>query len=145
MADITIEGLTSLLAKLDSLGGNIEKALTDGIDKSARRVKRAAKLLTPVDTGRLRNSIQHKTTRESGKIEGRVSTNVEYAAYIEFGTGQRGSDAQMFRPVGISYRHDWKGMKPQPFLFPALTSSENAIKKDVISAVKKAISEVAEK
>lgn len=145
MANIAIEGLDRLLAKLDSLGGDAEKALQDGIDKATRRVKRDAKLLAPVDTGRLRNSIQSKTTNADGRIEGVVSTNVEYAPYIEFGTGQTGENSQAIKPEGISYRHDWKGQKPQPFLFPALVQNENSIKKDIASTVKKAINEVTKK
>lgn len=143
--NLQIEGLTALLAKLDNLGGNAEKALQDGVDKAARRVKRDAKLLCPVDTGRLRNSIQHKTTKEEGKIEGTVFTNVEYAPYIEFGTGQKGERTQIEKPEGISYRHDWKGQPPVPFLFPALIQNENQIKKDVSSVVMKAIEEVCKK
>jgi HK97 gp10 family phage protein len=57
--------------------------------------------LTPVDTGRLRNSIVTRTlTKDNGKAErkedeiskptkenvARVGTNVEYAEYIEYGT-----------------------------------------------------------
>ncbi|TDT63424.1 HK97-gp10 family putative phage morphogenesis protein [Fonticella tunisiensis] len=145
MARTSIEGLDGLLLKLESLGGNTEKALEKGIDKAVRRVKRDAKLLAPVDTGRLRNSIQHKTTNDSGKIEGIVSTNVKYAPYVEFGTGQRGENAQIDRPEGISYRQDWTGQDPQPFLFPALVQNQSNIKKDIISEVKKAIKEVCEK
>ena len=143
--NLEIEGLSVLLAKLDSLGGNVENALQNGIDKAARRVKRDAELLCPVDTGRLRNSIQHKTVKADGKIEGTVSTNVEYAPYIEFGTGQRGEMAQIFRPARISYRYDWAGQMPVPFMFPALTQNENQIKKDVKSEVMKAIKEVCKK
>lgn len=143
--NLGVEGLAVLLAQLDSLGGNVEKALENGIDKAARRVKKDAKLLCPVDTGKLRNSVQHKTSNESGKIEGVVFTNVEYAPYVEFGTGQRGENAQVFKPVGISYRYDWAGQPPVPFLFPALTQNENQIKKDVTSAVMKAIKEVCKK
>lgn len=59
-------------------------------DRDAKRVARLiearAKVLAPVDTGRLRNSI--KTTR---KLTARgptyqVGTNVEYAPYVENGT-----------------------------------------------------------
>lgn len=145
MANVEIEGLALLLAKLDNFGGNMDKALQGGIDKATRRVKRDAKLLCPVDTSRLRNSIQHKTTIQDGKIEGVVSTNVEYAPYVEFGTGQRGEQAQVFRPVGISYRLDWAGQPPVPFLFPALVQNENQIKKDMINEVKKAIKEACKK
>lgn len=41
-----------------------------------------AKALTPVDTGRLRNSISHAADSEAAYI----GTNVEYAPYVEYGT-----------------------------------------------------------
>lgn len=40
-------------------------------------------MLTPVDTGRLRDSITHEVKGDTVYI----GTNVEYAPYIEFGTG----------------------------------------------------------
>ena len=41
-----------------------------------------AKALTPVDTGRLRNSISHAASGDTAYI----GTNVEYAPYVEFGS-----------------------------------------------------------
>lgn len=43
-----------------------------------------AKLLTPVDTGRLRNSINNKYVADEKAVY--IGTNVEYAPYQEFGT-----------------------------------------------------------
>lgn len=42
--------------------------------------------LAPVDTGRLRDSITHKTHAEEESVY--VGTNVEYAAYQEYGTSR---------------------------------------------------------
>lgn len=41
------------------------------------------KLLCPVDTGRLRNSITHAPEGDKAEI---IGTNVEYAPYVEYGT-----------------------------------------------------------
>ena len=41
------------------------------------------KLICPVDTGRLRNSITHTQLDKTTEI---IGTNVEYAAYVELGT-----------------------------------------------------------
>ena len=40
-----------------------------------------AKMLCPFDTGRLRNSITHTADKDTAYI----GTNVEYAAYVEYG------------------------------------------------------------
>lgn len=42
-----------------------------------------AKMLCPVDTGRLRNSISHTADEEAAYI----GTNVEYAPFVEYGHG----------------------------------------------------------
>ena len=67
--------------------------------KTVIRIEGVAKSLCPVDTGRLRSSIQHQIALDAGEITGRVGTNVEYAPYVEFGTRK------------------WVG---KPFLIPAL-------------------------
>jgi len=61
-------------------------------------VEAAAKRICPVDTGRLRASITHEVDASPGKIEGRVGTNVEYAAYVELGT-RRASAQPYLRPA----------------------------------------------
>ena len=47
-----------------------------------------AKGLTPVDTGALRNSITHKVEMGEEQSKVIVGTNVEYAPYVELGTGK---------------------------------------------------------
>ncbi|WIF95017.1 HK97-gp10 family putative phage morphogenesis protein [Caminicella sporogenes] len=142
---MSIQGLDRLLRKLNALGGNSKKALKRGISKAARLVQGDAKDLCQVDTGRLRNSIKSSVKEERGKIIGKVGTNVEYAAYVEFGTGQRGkaADIEAKDKINLSYREDWAGMKPQPYLYPALKQNEKKIKKIVKDELKKEIRRVA--
>lgn len=65
------------------------------------RVERRAKMLCPVDTGRLRSSVTHATFREDGMLTEHIGTDVEYAPYVELGTSK---------------------MPAQPFLRPALAA-----------------------
>lgn len=83
-----VEGLSDLSKKLEALKDfekdpRIDKALGRG----AARIQGAVKLLTPVDTGNLRNKIfvDHEKMMEYA-----VTTNVEYAVYVEYGTGKLG-------------------------------------------------------
>ena len=68
----------------------IEQASDQAIERALEAIglqcEGYAKMLCPVDTGNLRNSITHTTDAE-GKVE-YVGTNVEYAAYVEFGTSK---------------------------------------------------------
>ena len=89
---VEIKGLDSLRRKLQSLGGELEQATEKGVEKATKTVQTAAKLLCPVDTGYLRESIQTNFAwQPSGEYVGTVGTIVEYAPYVEFGTGQMGA------------------------------------------------------
>lgn len=68
---MTIKNLDRLLQKLDSLGGNSQKALKTGIHQATKLVQGDAKALCPVgDSGHLRNSIQVETEERDGNIVG---------------------------------------------------------------------------
>ena len=56
-----------------------KKQALEGIGAAAER---HAKALTPVDTGRLRNSMSHAASEDAAYI----GTNVEYGPYVEFGS-----------------------------------------------------------
>lgn len=92
----SIQGLDKLLAKLTKLDGDVNNALSKSIERNIKRVQSTAKRLAPVNDGYLRNSIQGEVKSEGNKIEGRVSTAVNYAHYVEFGTG----------PVGMASHKD---------------------------------------
>ena len=56
----------------------MEKAIKNGLEAIGLTAETYAKKATPVDTGRLRNSISHETDKEAVYI----GTNVEYAAFV---------------------------------------------------------------
>lgn len=60
-------------------------AIPRGLEAIGLAAEGHAKKETPVDTGRLRNSISHTTDKEAAYI----GTNVEYAPYIELGVQGR--------------------------------------------------------
>jgi HK97 gp10 family phage protein len=62
---------------------NIPKALEGIIKYVALDIESNAKILAPIDTGNLRNSIK---TTQLGINSYRVSTNVHYAIHQEYGT-----------------------------------------------------------
>lgn len=129
--DIEIDGLDKLMDKLTAIGDNSQKALHNGLMKGGKAVRGMAKKLCPVDTGLLRNSI---AVESQSKTEVAVGTNIEYAPYVEFGTGQKGDPS-------VEHRQDWAGQSPQPFLSPALALSEEEVKQKVTEELKKAIRE----
>ena len=96
------------------------EAVAIALEKIGMVAERYAKELCPVDTSRLRNSISHETDDSTVY----VGTDVEYAPYVEFGTGKFAESGG--RPTPWAYQDDkgnWhttNGMKPQPYLRPAI-------------------------
>ncbi len=120
-----IKGLEEILTSLSSFGANINESARKGLERGAKKIQKNAKLLTPVDTGHLRNSIKTSSEIIADGVKAQVFTNTEYAPYVEFGTGQKGAESNIDRPDGISYKRDWKGQKAQPYLSPAYLHAKN--------------------
>ena len=71
----------------DEVLAALERAKRRGLEAIGLTAEGHAKNETPVDTGRLRNSINHATDDEAAYI----GTNVEYAPYVELGArGRKG-------------------------------------------------------
>lgn len=137
----SIDGIDRLMHKLSGLGGDTDRALRAAILQTAKKVQGDAKDLCPVDSGALRNSIQARVENIDGKPAGMVSTGMEYAPYVEFGTGQRGQESPSPPKYDgpLAYRQDWTGNKAQPFLYPAASMSKAIYPKLVAKQLQKEI------
>ncbi len=136
MVDIKIENLDGVIAAIDNLYN--EEKLQDALGKACALVERDAKMKAPKNTGELRNSI---TSKIEGN-EGIVYTPLLYAPYVEYGTG-------LFSVKGgrtdVPWRykddkgewHTTSGMKPQPYLFPALSDNRDEIVKMFAEVINK--------
>lgn len=103
-------------------------------------VQGSAKNKAPVDSGALRQSIRADKAKIQGEnVTATVSTNLEYAPYVEFGTGSRGQSTNTNTEVEVSYRSDRRGNKAQPFLWPALRENRNNSIKIIREEVRKAV------
>lgn len=120
-----ILGLDKLVNKLDKLS---DIDIEDTLNKACILVENDAKINCPVDSGQLRASITHEVRDKTGI----VGTNVEYAPYVEYGTGIYAKDGNG-RQDRWSYQdaegawHSTVGQQPQPFLEPALLTNEDEI------------------
>ena len=127
---IEIEGINKVLKRLEKLSNteNIEKAM----GKACAVVEAAAKQNAPKDTGALRNSITSKVENRNGHVEGTIFTPLEYAPYIEYGTGLFAESGGR-KDVPWNYQddkgewHSTSGQKPQPFMRPAIEDNRNKI------------------
>jgi HK97 gp10 family phage protein len=81
---INIKGLKETIAKLDREGEEIKKQIDFAIGINSEAMASEAKNRVPVDTGRLKNSI---TASKMKPYLYEVVAQTNYAAYVEFGTG----------------------------------------------------------
>ena len=81
----------------------LERAKKRGLEAIGLTAEGHAKKETPVDTGRLRNSINHATDDDAAYI----GTNVEYAPYVELGArGRKG--VHMLQQAAAEHTDEYK-------------------------------------
>lgn len=86
----------------------MKEAVARGLEAVGLQAEMYAKMLCPVDTGRLRGSITHTTDGECAYI----GTNVEYAAYVEYGTSK--TQAQPYlQPAAENHADEYKAIFEQ--------------------------------
>lgn len=84
---VSAKDLDRITERLNAITKGLSERADKSIGRGAAMMQGAVKMLTPVDTGNLRNKIII-THPESYVYT--VETNVEYAMFVEFGTGYLG-------------------------------------------------------
>lgn len=127
-----VQGIDKLMSALTALSNPnfADQALMKGLMLAGKQIQGTAKKLCSVDTGQLRNSIE--VTEVSDGVD--VGTNVEYAPYVEYGTGAEGdgdvphTTKEVWRYVDEDGNwHTTSGQPPRPFLYPALKANEGNV------------------
>lgn len=86
---VDVIGLNETRQHMENVARSLHgDAMVNTVYKAANLVLRDAKKFAPVDTGRLRSSIvsQVRSVNFPRRVEGVVSSNVEYAPHMEYGT-----------------------------------------------------------
>lgn len=105
----------------DAVKEAFEVAIMRGLEKCGLTAEGYAKKLCPVDNGNLRNSITHQV--DTGTQTVYIGSNLEYAPYVELGTGKYYPGG---RPTPWVYQdahgnwHYTHGNRAQPYLKPAV-------------------------
>lgn len=123
---IEFEGLEEVLDSIETLADvqNIDMAL----GKACAIVEASAKQKAPKGNGDLRRSITSKVD----DYKGIVYTPLEYAPYVEYGTGlfaENGgrTDVPWVYKDEEGNWHSTSGMKPHPYMRPALEENREKI------------------
>lgn len=127
---VEFKGIENIIERFDSVAdaSNLEGAM----GRACALVERTAKQKAPKDTGALRNSIQSRVDKNGSDIVGVVFTPLEYAPYVEFGTGLFAEEGG--RKTPWMYEDEktgdliyTRGQKPHPYLRPALNENRDKI------------------
>ena len=131
MADsVRIEGLDGVLEAIEDIGENTD--WEQALKRACALVERSAKQNAPKGNGELARSITSRIEQDGNEIVGIVYTPLEYAPYVEFGTGLFAENGGRL-DVPWHYQDDegeWhttSGQHPQPFLRPALNENREQI------------------
>lgn len=130
---------SDVINKLGDVAENLSVGLYNALQEAGEIVRKDAVMNCPVQTGRLRGSITSNVEGNTAEI----GTNVDYAPYVEFGTGAKGD-----KSVAHTTKERWtyysggqffttSGHAPQPFLIPALKNNSDKIKQLIRQAVMK--------
>ena len=76
-----------------------KEACRQALEQCGQAYENHAKVYSPVDTGRLRNSINHHLEGDDTVV---IETNVEYAIYQEMGTRYQ-SGTPFLKPAGENH------------------------------------------
>jgi HK97 gp10 family phage protein len=125
-----VEGVDSITQRLEDIADT--EQLRTALGRACALVERAAKEKAPKGTGELRRSITSRIEDYGGDLLGVVFTPLEYAPYVEFGTGLFAEEGGR-TDVPWNYKddegvwHSTSGMEPRPYLRPALNENREEI------------------
>ena len=108
--------------------------LIGAVQSACAVVEAAAIKNAPKRSGDLRRSIESNVEGNGNEIKGTISTPLEYAPYVEYGTGLYAEGGNGRKEVPWAYKDEktgeliWTaGQHPHPFMRPALNDNRNAI------------------
>jgi HK97 gp10 family phage protein len=123
---IELQGLEDVIGRVENIAN--PEAINRALGKACAIVERAAKQKAPKGSGELRRSITSKVEN----LQGIVYTPLEYAPYVEYGTGIYAENGGR-EDVPWRYQDDegeWHstvGQHPHPYMRPALDENREQI------------------
>ena len=124
---------------LAALGGAIIRALERCGMQAEGYAKDNLTMLWAVDTGNLRNSITHKLEPDGKAVQ--IGTNIEYAPYVELGTGKYAEggrkDPWVYQDDEGRWHHT-NGQRAQPYLKPAVEDHKQTYRNIIEDEMKNA-------
>jgi len=98
---VVLEGVEVARERIRGLPGALQDKVRKLVNASALRIQSGAKTRCPVDTGRLRGSYRAYFYDDGMAAE--VGSDVQYAQFVEFGTGRAGAASGVTPAEGYTY------------------------------------------
>lgn len=133
MREITIKEFQRYLNR-----GVTKTSLTKALNRGCIVVENAAKRNCPIGrTGLLRASIKHRVQEN----EGIVGTTMDYAPYVEYGTGKYAEKGDGRKTPWVYRTADGEfyfteGQRPMPYLRPALEDNKAEVSRVILEQIK---------
>lgn len=133
-----------LIEQMDASVSEFMTALPRTMERIGLLMQDTAQGRVPVRTGHLKSSITHREGTEGLVYYAEVGSNVEYAPYVEYGTGDTGEASPGGRwygdhPSGVSYTAGWPGQRAQPYLRPAVYDMEPMYRQMILDELRRAM------
>jgi hypothetical protein len=118
---VKVSGINILLQDLDKYSKEVQQGIYKEVSDWAKRTESDAQRDVPVDTGALKSTIRSVVSNNglTWIVKAGGINNVNYAPYIEFGTGAR-VDKAFLQQFGLTeYASQFKGRQDPFFALPS--------------------------
>lgn len=119
-------------SNIPEFSDKMQQVIDKGLTEVGIIIKSAAKTTAPHDQGQLKNSIKYQLTKHGDATNVTIGSNLEYAVYQEFGTGEFAENGAG-RKGGWAYT-DGKGVtrftlgnKPTKFMRKAFRENKQRV------------------
>ena len=135
--DIELQGVDDLLRRLDDRAKNMTDIVDKEMTASILDINAQQRRDTPVDTGRLRMGNMFDVSK---KLDKQLFNDIEYAPYVEFGTGGLVSVPPGLEEIAIQFKGAGirkVNLPAQPFFFRAFFENKDKMIQNIKNAVLK--------
>ena len=126
----TVRGLSNVSRWLRDKPNELNSICEQELERAVREAEYEAKQNAPVDTGKHRQSI----VGEREGLRGKLTANMEYSPYIEFGTGASVNVPPGFEDLAIQFKGKGKNtinLPARPHIIPAATKAGKNLKENI--------------
>lgn len=142
--EIDYQGFDEVIQQIRYVRSEIQSELGHIMLRAALIVEAEVKRLITnyelVDTGALRASVHSFVREQFNATEGVVGTNMEYAPFLEYGTGQRGQGSN-HPDVPADYRYgDSRGIRAYKYMWTAWENKADKVTQYVNTELERLVS-----